>query len=378
MRTPKPILFGNDPQSSKTNTIDAAATPRVAHAVATVQSTPVKAITRQDVERVYQRNDGALNKISEQILQNTKASSAGEMGDLLTQIIATAKGIDPTAATSHGFLAKMFHKARLTKEKALAHYQSVQQRIDSLIGEVETKIQGEKARIDDLQKIETANIEVIRERNSDLEKLKALEDAAKAWLGAVTDKIKAGGKNVDFSLTNEKSDAQEMVDFIADRIDNCQRSILLAKQRAPQVRIMLQNTRTILRRFDDIKNYVIPAWKDRLSLYIIQMEQKGAAELANSIFNASDEALRKQAEALQESTEEVAALRRQNIASNDTLEYVNQQLIGTLDSMNKAVEEERQARLEAQKKIQGMQDALVSKLIDPSTSETLSLNQPSA
>lgn len=330
----------------------------------------VPAITKAQVDAIDQRGSDKMAAISQGILEATKASDAGEMGALLNTLVTTAKGLDPTAVPS-GFFGKIFHKAEMTKERALAHYQSVQQRMNALAAQVDQRAQRELQRIAELERMEDANMQVLREKTQALASLQALSAQAQAHLVQVDARIQALGAQADFSVTRERTDAQSMVDYTGDRLDNCQRLILLAKQRAPQLRIMIDNARSLVQRFADIKVSVIPAWSDRLALYITQMDQKGAAQLANSIFEASDEALRKQADALRQSSAEVAELKRHSVASTDALAYVNEQLIGTLDDLNKAAEDERRARAEAQAKLQELETQLVHRLLKPQEGNVL-------
>jgi uncharacterized protein YaaN involved in tellurite resistance len=351
-------MLAGTPQAGAVQTVEATAQPVAPPTVA------VAAVTKAQVDAVDQRGTDKMAAVSQGILEATKSSDAGEMGELLNNLVVTAKGLDPNAVPS-GFFGKIFHKAELSKERVLAHYQSVKTRMDALAGQVDQRAQREMVRIADLERMEDANMDVMREKTQALKSLQEMAAQAQAHLTQVDARIQALGAQADFSMTRERTDAQSMADYTADRVDNCQRLILLAKQRAPQLRIMIENARSLVQRFADIKVSVIPAWSDRLALYITQMDQKGAAALANSIFEASDEALRKQADALRQSSAEVAELKRHTVASTDALAYVNEQLIGTLDDLNKAAEDERRARTEAQAKLQELETQLVHRLLKP-------------
>ena len=84
------------------------------------------------------------------------------------------------------------------------------------------------------------------------------------------------------------------------RIDDLKRAQMIAMQTAPEIRLLQNNSRMLIAKFQDIVAVTIPAWKKQFSLHILMEEQAKSAALVTAIDDATNAALRKNADLLRQ------------------------------------------------------------------------------
>lgn len=213
---------------------------------------------------------------------------------------------------------------------------------------------------------------LMESRVKDLEQMFTDNENAYQFLGAeinravqiyeiLEQQLAAMGTPTDGFAAQKVADHQARMNRCEKRIDDLKRGQQLCLLAAPEIRSMQDNNRTVAGSFRDIKVTTIPAWLGVYSRYILSMETKKAAELGNTVHDATDQAFRMQADQLRQNTVAVAKLSQRSVVSTDTLIHMQTQLIGSIDDAQKIIAEGRKARQDAAPKLQSLEQELIKR-----------------
>jgi len=145
------------------------------------------------------------------------------------------------------------------------------------------------------------------------------------------------------------------------RIDDLKRAQMIAMQTAPEIRLLQNNSRMLIAKFQDIVAVTIPAWKKQFSLHILMEEQAKSAALVTAIDDATNAALRKNADLLRQNTTEIARANQRALVEMETLEHVQKQLLGAFEDVQKINEEAAAARAQTDAKLGALRDELITR-----------------
>jgi len=316
--------------------------------------TSLEIITDQQIDSLGDQSSSQMSAISQSLLSQVRASDAEILGQKLNELIGVAKGLDPTKYKRKGifsFITNLFGNA---KEKILSELQSIDGRMQVLIGELDRSALLHEGRINDLENMYNANVAAHNELENSVKE-------GERMLGVLSTHLASEQQAADAFAAQRTHDVKERIDRLEKRIDDNKRAMLLAKQAAPEIRLLQSCARDLSNQFKNVKAVTIPAWKNALTLYLIQLEQKKGAQLANAAHDATDEAFRIQADQLRQNVQEIGRAKQRSIVSVDTLQHVQQQLIGSFDDMSRIAEEGRRARKEAEPKLVALEQELIAR-----------------
>lgn len=313
-------------------------------------------ITDDAIEKLGSQQSTQLSRFSQGMLQQVRASDMEGMGDQLNQLVGAAKSLDPSRFSDKGLLNKIRNLMGSVKERMMAEYQTVEGRMNTLITEIDKSMALHTRRISDLEDMYNANYQT----HQALEQCVAQGEEMLVALQAEIDQEKQITDSFAAQRVKDKVDRYERLE---KRIDDIKRMMLLAKQTAPEIRLLQDNARTLAEKFKDVKNVTIPAWQNAFTLYIIQLEQKKGAAIANGVHDATDAAFKMQADALRQSTQEIAKAKQRSVVSIETLEHVQEQLLGSFDDCARIAEEGRRARKAAEPKLKQLEQQLIDRFV---------------
>lgn len=314
----------------------------------------IEVVTEDQIDKLGDTNSSQLATISHKMLSSVRASDADVFGEKLNELIIVAKGLDPSKFNRKGLIAKFSSLFGTAKEKVLAQYQTVDARMKTLITELDRSGTLQEARIKDLEDMYAANLAA----HNGIEAAAAEGDRL---IQVLRDQLAVETAATDAFSAQRKVDISNRIDRLEKRIDDLRRAMLLAKQAAPEIRLLQDNARTLSSKFKDVKAVTIPAWQNAFSLFLIQLEQKKGAELITKVHDATDEAFRLQADLLRQNTGDIARAKQRSVVSIETLEHVQQQLLGSFDDMSKIAEEGRRSRKEAEPKLKALEQELINR-----------------
>ena len=168
--------------------------------------------------------------------------------------------------------------------------------------------------------------------------------------------------------TNQKIyDLNHLANNLEKRVSDLQVLQQSAMQTLPMIRIIQSNNMMLVDKFYAIKNITLPAWKNQISLAISLTEQRNSVQLANTIDNATNDLLKRNADLLHQNSVDTAKANQRSVIDIETLEHVQNTLIKTVNDVIQIQKEGMQKREEASSRIKVLQSNLKQLVLDSST-----------
>lgn len=315
-----------------------------------------------DSNTVLSFGAGAQRKVSDfadGALESVRGKDMGETGKVLTSLIVELKH---NGEPKQGFLSKLFSSASRRFEELKAQYNTTAANVDKLVDILEGHKQQLVRDIVQLDKLYEKNKLYFKEVSMYIEagKIK-LEKARKEELPKLQAKAEASNAVEDIQ---EAQDYANMITRFEKKIYDLELSRTVCLQSAPQIR-MVQNSDTIMsEKIHSTIINVIPIWKTQMVLALNNYHTQQAIDAQRAVTDATNEMLRKNAEALHQSSVETARASERGIVDLETLQETNRQLISALDEIKTIQEEGRIARAEAEKELSRIEQELKDKMTE--------------
>lgn len=293
-------------------------------------------------------------KVSAKLLGTVRASDADVFGTQLNELIATSKGLNPAKLRSGGLLSRVTNMFGSVKEKMLSQYQVVESRMDTLVSEMTRHANVHRGRIHDFDEMYKGLEIYYQGLDADVKK-------GEAWAERLRQAVAQQGVAANAFEAQQATELKRRLERLEKRIDDLRRAMLMATQMVPQIRLSQDNARALTDTFTDIVNVSIPAWRNVFSLYLLQLEAKQSAAVANAAYDATDAAFRAQADMLLENTETVARAKQRSIVSLETAQHVQTQLITAFDKLEQISNEGQQRRRDELPKLQELERELIAR-----------------
>jgi uncharacterized protein YaaN involved in tellurite resistance len=314
----------------------------------------ISGIDDKAIESLGGNTGAGVAKVSAKLLGTVRASDADVFGTQLNELIATSKGLDPAKLRSGGLMSRVTNMFGSVKEKMLSQYQVVESRMDTLVAEMTRHANVHRARIHDFD-------EMYKGLETYYQGLAADVQKGEAWADKLRQAVAQQAAPTNAFEAQQATELKRRLERLEKRIDDLKRAMLMATQMVPQIRLSQDNARALTDTFTDIVNVSIPAWRNVFSLYLLQLEAKQSAAVANAAYDATDAAFRAQADMLLENTETVARAKQRSLVSLETAQHVQTQLITAFDKLEQISNEGQQRRKDELPKLQELERELITR-----------------
>lgn len=365
-------LFSSDEEANAASTTPAAPTPTLAPlldpapmpdalpalrpeaSAAPIVRVDVSGIDDKAIEALGGSTGAGVAKVSAKLLGTVRASDADVFGTQLNELIATSKGLDPAKLRSGGLLSRVTNMFGSVKEKMLSQYQVVESRMDTLVTEMTRHASVHRARIQDFDEMYKGLELYYQGLDADVKK-------GEEWASRLRQAVAQQAAPANAFEAQQATELKRRLERLEKRIDDLKRAMLMATQMVPQIRLSQDNARALTDTFTDIVNVSIPAWRNVFSLYLLQLEAKQSAAVANAAYDATDAAFRAQADMLLENTETVARAKQRSLVSLETAQHVQTQLVTAFDKLEQISNEGQQRRQAELPKLQELERELIAR-----------------
>ncbi|MBD8658090.1 toxic anion resistance protein [Oxalobacteraceae sp. CFBP 13730] len=320
----------------------------------------ISGIDDKAIESLGGATGASVAKVSAKLLGTVRASDADVFGAQLNELIATAKGLDPAKLRSGGLMARVTGMFGSVKEKMLSQYQVVESRMDTLVTEMTRHANVHRGRINDFDEMYKGLEIYYQGLDADVKK-------GEAWAAKLQQAVAQQAAPANAFEAQQATELRRRLERLEKRIDDLRRAMLMATQMVPQIRLSQDNARALTDTFTDIVNVSIPAWRNVFSLYLLQLEAKQSAAVANAAYDATDAAFRTQADMLLENTETVGRVKQRSIVSLETAQHVQTQLMTAFDKLEQISNEGQQRRKDELPKLQELERELITRFSSAST-----------
>lgn len=358
----------------------AAPQPPTAASLETVR-TQVETLSPEQRSRVEQIRDGInlmdtqtaivygvgaqrdIAGFSEQILTKVRNKDSGYVGELMSDLVIKVKevGVDEL---DDGFLDKIpfINNAARALKKFIQRYEKLEVQIDQIEHELE---QARMAMLKDITVFDglfEKNLEYFRDLQVYIvageEKLAELRDQT---ISALRTEAQAKGDAMSAQVVR---DFEDTVNRFEKKVHDLKLSKTIAIQTAPQIRLIQNNDKVLVDKIQTAILSTIPLWKSQIVIALGLERQKNVLELQRSVTDTTNELLTKNAELLRQNSVDVARESERGVVDLETLKKVNSDLITTIEETIKIQRQGREARLDAERELAGIEDQLKQTLLN--------------
>ena len=158
-------------------------------------------------------------------------------------------------------------------------------------------------------------------------------------------------------------DFEDTVNRFEKKIHDLKLSKTIAIQTAPQIRLIQNNDKMLVDKIQTAVLSTIPLWKSQIVIALGLHRQETVLKMQQSVSDATNTLLIKNAELLKQNSIEVARESERGIVDLETLKKVNADLIATIEETIKIQQEGRAARKNAEVELAGIEQQLKQTLL---------------
>lgn len=320
-------------------------------------------INISDSNMILQYGAGAQQKLadfSEKALENVKSQDLGEVGNMLTDVVAELKNFD-VDNEKKGFLG-LFHKGENKLDAMKAKYDKTAVNVDKIcdaLEEHQVRLLKDTAMLDQMYDL---NLTYYKELSMYIAAGKQkLEEVRSRQLKELMEKAQSGNDQV---LAQEAKDLASYCDRFEKKLHDLELSRMISMQTAPQIRLIQNNNTMMVEKIQSTLVNTIPLWKNQMVIALGLEHAQRAAKAQNAVTDMTNELLKKNANALHEATVSTAKASERGIVDIETLTQTNAELVKTFDEVLQIQSEGRQKRLQAEADMVRMENELKQKLLE--------------
>ena len=289
-------------------------------------------------QMVMQYGAGSQKKIadfSENALNNVRTKDMGEIGQMLTDVVAELKDFEEDE--EKGFLG-FFKKSSNKLENLKLKYNKAETNINKICKVMEDHqitLLKDAAMLDKMYEL---NLNYFKELSMYiLAGKQKLTQARTVELPALLKKAEQSGLPEDTQAAN---DFASMCERFEKKIYDLELTKTISMQMAPQIRLIQSNDTAMSEKIQSTLVNTIPLWKSQMVIAIGLNHSSEAARAQKEVTDMTNALLRKNAETLKTATIETALESERGIVDIETLTATNKTLISTLDEVLKIQEQE--------------------------------------
>ena len=313
---------------------------------------------------VLQYGSAAQKKIadfSDNALEGVRTKDLGEVGNMITDLVAELKGFNIEPEEKKGFFS-IFKKAGSGIAKLKTKYDKAEVNVDRITGVLEDHQNQLLTDIVMLDKMYENNLSYFKELTMYiLAGKKKLEQERATTLIELEEKAKTSGLAEDAQAAN---DFANLCDRFEKKLHDLEMTRTISIQMAPQIRLIQNGDTLMAEKIQSTINNTIPLWKNQMVLALGLAHSKAAVEAQREVSDLTNELLKKNAEALKTGTVAIAEESERSIVDIETVRYTNEQLISTLNEVLRIADEGRAKRLAAENEMIMIENELKTKLLD--------------
>ena len=325
-----------------------------------------KKVDVSDAAQVLQYGAKAQAKISQfsdSVLEGVKTKNAGEVGDLLADLVGQIKSFDSEIGEENrGVFAKLFHSAKKDLDSWIAKYSKIETNIDT----IEKQLENHKLQmLKDIAIFDTMydkNLEFFKELSLYIiagdRKLDELKNVVLPELQA---KARETGEQLD---AQKVSDMENTINRFEKKIYDLKTTRIISIQMAPQIRLLQNNEAELVEKIQGSLTNTIPLWKNQIVIALGINNAKQALGAQKAVTDLTNDMLKKNSEILKQGSIQIAQESERAIVDIETVKKTNQDIIDTLNTVIQIHEEGRAKRAEAEVELQNIEKELKDKMIE--------------
>ena len=311
-----------------------------------------------------------ISKFSDTVLENVRTKDTGEVGELLSSLVAEIKAFDNALVDSSkmNIIERIFSSAKREFDKLIAKYNKIEKNINTIEGGLEK---------DKLQMLKDINIfDNMYEKNLEYFKEvslyiiageKKLDELRDVVLPELKKTAKESGDHLD---VQKVQDMENIINRFEKRIYDLKTTRLISIQMAPQIRLLQNNDAELVEKIQSSITNTIPLWKNQMVLALGINNAQKALKHQQAVSKLTNDMLKKNSETLKQGSIKVAEESEKAIVDIETLRKTNADIIETIDKVIEIHKTGRIKRAESEKELQSLEQELKDKLLEINVKES--------
>ena len=294
-------------------------------------------------------------------LENVKTKDLGEVGEMLSGVVAELRDFDEDEKGFLGIFKKTSNRIDALKVK----YSKAETNIARICEALEQHQVQLLKDIAVLDKMYDLNLTYFKELSMYiLAGKKKLQKTRETELAQLLDKARTTGLPEDAQAAK---DLEALCDRFEKKIHDLELTRMVSIQTAPQIRLVQNSDTMMVEKIQSTVVNTIPLWKSQMVLALGVSHAEQASRAQREVSDMTNELLKKNAAVLKMAAVESAKESERGIVDMETLKNTNASLISTLDEVMKIQEEGRAKRRAAEVEMQNMENELKQKLLEISS-----------
>jgi len=343
-----------------------------------ITSDNVKVTFSAEEEKKIQEYKNNINLESTSDIIQYGVDSQEKVNSFSTEVLKQVKGKDLNGAEEILFdlqsQIKNFNQ-KVGKKPLLPFFNSLQQRIKRMrtqytsveksIHQVELKLEGHYKNLHKDVKLFDKLFQYNQEHFKELSLyIEAGEQKLKEYTKEILPEMRAKAEeSSDPNDVQQLNDMQQRVERFDKKLHDLKLTRMVVLQSAPQIRMIQNNSSSLMEKIQSSLVNTIPLWKNQMVLTLGIAHTQKALEAQKAVNDATNELLRKNSEMLKTSTIEVARETQRGIVDIETIQKANEDILSTIEEVLQIQKEGRVQRREAEKQLLQIEDNLQNKML---------------
>lgn len=291
-------------------------------------------------------------------LENVKTKDLGEVGNMLSGVVAELRNFDEE---EKGFLG-IFKKASNNLEALKIKYSKAETNIAKICDALEQHQVQLLKDVAVLDKMYDLNLTYFKELSMYIMAgKKKLQVTRETELAELLEKARVSGLPEDAQAAK---DLEALCDRFEKKIHDLELTRMVSIQTAPQIRLVQNSDTMMIEKIQSTVVNTIPLWKSQMVLALGVGHAQEASKAQREVTDMTNELLKKNATTLKMAAVESAKESERGIVDMETLKNTNASLISTLDEVMKIQADGREKRRVAEVEMQNMENELKQKLLE--------------
>lgn len=300
---------------------------------------------------------------SENALNNVRTKDLGEVGDALSSLVVELRNINfDESEQKKGILGGLFKKGKNQMDELKAQYTKAETNVDKISEMLEQHqivLLKDVAMLDEMYEL---NLQYYKELTMYIMAgRQKLEDVRSTELEELRKKAAESGSTEDAQAYN---DLVNMCERFEKKLHDLELSRMVSVQMGPQTRLLQNNDAMMVEKIQSSLVNTIPLWKSQMVLALGMENARQATAAQAAVSEMTNELLKKNAEALKQSSVNIAREAERSIIDIETLQQTNANLIATLDEVMQIQKDGAQKRREAEAELRKIENELKRKLTE--------------
>lgn len=317
---------------------------------------------------VIQYGVGSQTKVSNfsnEILKQVRTKDMGGAEDILLNLRSDIKSFDENLNKKP--LIPFFDNLKKKVKRMRTEYQSVEKNIHQIELKLEGHYKNLAKDVNIFDKLFVENQNYFKELSLYIAAgEEKLQEAHSITLPQLKAEAEASG---DQHKVQAYKDMEQHVVRFERKIHDLKLTRMVVLQTAPQIRLIQNNSSSLMEKIQSSLVNTIPLWKNQMVLTLGIAHSQRALEAQKAVTDATNELLRRNSEMLKDSTINIAKETERGIVDIETIKKANQDIVSTIDQVLQIQREGREKRKVVEQELLQSENELKTHILKSATDE---------